>query len=154
MDSKMSTINSVKTLPNAILNSKLWSQMVSVAMQFYWMIEESDSARYSQLLQTMRNIKHQTVLGNEFLTKISPHTRGNGWQKCLARHFNLLFPHVCGGLNADISLPRTSLLACHATLSQRAWLAKGRLRRRETIHLIPKWRPITYYNLFFCLHVT
>ena len=32
---------------------------------------------------------------SEFLTKISPHTRGNaGWAKCLARHFAKLFPHV------------------------------------------------------------
>ena len=28
------------------------------------------------------------------LTKISPHTRGNGWTKCLARHFCQLVSHV------------------------------------------------------------
>ena len=35
----------------------------------------------------------------EIPTKTSPHTRGNGWAICLARHFAQLFPHVCGGLN-------------------------------------------------------
>ena len=33
------------------------------------------------------------------VTKISPHTRGNGWTKCLARHFSQLFSHVCGGIS-------------------------------------------------------
>lgn len=34
----------------------------------------------------------------EFLTKISPHTRGNGLANYLARHFAQLYPLVCGGL--------------------------------------------------------
>ena len=37
----------------------------------------------------------------EIPTKTSPHTRGNGWAICLARHFAQLFPHVCGGLKVQ-----------------------------------------------------
>lgn len=43
-------------------------------------------------------------LRGEFLTKISPHTKGYSWGNYLARHFARLFPHVCGGPNREIRL--------------------------------------------------
>ena len=64
--------------------------------------------RLSQILtisrQGKQNIKltvfdaYLKGMQGHVLTKILPHTRGNGWTNCLVRHFAQLFLHLCKGL--------------------------------------------------------
>ena len=75
------------------------------AMQFYWMIDQPGSARFSCLPHTVRNLPRKAknikqvwyfpyglMRQIEFVTENLPDTWGNGWATCLARNFAQLFP--------------------------------------------------------------
>ena len=100
-------ITSIRTLSDAIFNSKLWSHMSRPCNFIGWSRNRAQPDSHNchkrwgicfarQKISNMFDI-FLTASWGDFSPKFRRTREKNGWENCLARHFAQLSPNLCGG---------------------------------------------------------